>query len=72
MEALLVAVLAAGSTFAAVWPVMAPAPTRTRVVLEERAPARQARRVQTIRVIRGTSQRACSSPRRPCVRRRVW
>jgi|JI8StandDraft_1071087.scaffolds.fasta_scaffold456973_2 hypothetical protein len=68
MMAVLVALLTASSTFAAVWPLMREAPASA-------ALTRACRRITIIKVLppRGTVQQGCSSARkRACVRRRYW
>ena len=81
MIALLVAMLTASSTFAALWPLMRSEVPRFEVVRREFSDAPPAssracsRRITVIRNIPkpGTVTKGCSSARkRPCVRRRLW
>lgn len=81
MIPLLVAMLTASSTFAALWPLMRSEVPRFEVVRREYPDSTLAgsracaRRITVIRTIpqRGTITKGCSSARkRPCVRRRHW
>lgn len=67
MMAMLVALLTASSTFAAVWPLVREAPATS-------ALTRACRRITIIKAPpRGAVQQGCSSARkRACVRRRYW
>lgn len=70
MMAVLVALLTASSTFAAVWPLM-----EREVLPASTALTRACRRITIIKTLpqRGTVQQGCSSARkRACVRRRYW
>lgn len=75
MMAVLVALLTASSTFAAVWPLMErEVPALLKSVPASTALTRACRRI-TIKVLpqRGSVQQGCSSARkRACVRRRYW
>ncbi|MBM4778342.1 MAG: hypothetical protein GQE15_11625 [Archangiaceae bacterium] len=76
MMALLVALLTASSTFAAVWPLMErEVPALLKGVPASTALTRACHRITIIKTLpqRGTVQQGCSSARkRPCVRRRYW
>lgn len=80
MIAALVALLTAGSTFAAIFPIMRAEAPRLGFVLrgvaESRARTEKAcRRIVIVKTPppRGTVTHGCSSARkRPCVRRRYW
>lgn len=74
MMAVLVALLTASSTFAAVWPLMQrEVPSLLRGAPGPAALTRACRRIIIIKPQRGTVQQGCSSARkRPCVRRSTW
>lgn len=81
MIPLLVAMLTASSTFAALWPLMRSEVPRFEVarrVYAEAPPASSRACMRNITIIRntpkpGTVTKGCSSARkRPCVRRRHW
>ena len=73
MTAILVALLTASSTFAALWPAIE---ADVEPVVEEVQPRRAGCRSMIIRGSpppRGTVRKGCSSARgRPCARRRGW